>query len=464
MKRIKSMKVTALLLAAAMMLTGCSAGELSQSSKHSVTNVTEEQYTANEKEGLYTGEWKDGVPNGNGELIISDTEYYKGEWCGGILLGQGEISEVYDDGSSMYYKGKCADNTPIGEGYMFFHPSDSEYYMVIYGNFADESTLCCFITDHNKKLFDIGGISNGEFVSYIDNPDIEGISCELFNRPGTYIGEVDENNVPNGYGYYTDFYQTLSGQCHYGSILGSWKDGNLDGYYTSLGKVSNSPDEDYIMITKYLGCKRDKNNVGDYEEYCWDRNGLTVKRGNYDTYNNFDTFELGEDGIYGGSYEIREYFYNDGTYGYSKRRQAYTLNEDGSRGPVSSINVNGRDIPMYCDGEYCNYDRNGNIIDYGIAISEGWQSQKPNEISLKNELIAAGVLLLGAYATYEVIIKPSNEAIQQMSETFEEREYCMNVQNDLRQKAEREEKYGNKEAAERLRQEADNIGLPSIPW
>ena len=64
MKRIKSMKVTALLLAAAMMLTGCSAGELSQSSKHSVTNVTEEQYTANEKEGLYTGEWKDGVPNG----------------------------------------------------------------------------------------------------------------------------------------------------------------------------------------------------------------------------------------------------------------------------------------------------------------------------------------------------------------------------------------------------------------
>lgn len=473
MKHTKLMKAVFLLLAAAMLLTGCSSAELSKDNKNNIINVTDEQYNVNGIEGLYTGAMKDGVPDGSGSFVIDGSNYYTGEWRCGMLMGEGEFAELYDDGSSVYYKGKCADNLPIGEGYMVFHTVDSPYYMVIKGNFADESTLTCHITDFNKKLFDFGGIRNGEFVSYIDNPDIEGISVvRKINdngyimdayKPGIYIGEVDENNLPNGYGYFEEYWQEPNGSYVHTKILGSWKNGYVEGYYTELYQRSKTEDSLNYGI-KIVGCMQDGKDVGDYEAYHHNKDGsLTVERLNYDTYSDKSTFELGEDGICRGSYKTSEYFNTDGTYGYSKRRIAYKLNEDGSYDNIY-IDINGRSCINNCEGEYCNYDRNGNVTDYGIPLEDGWLSQKPDEISLEAMLMAAGVALVGAYVTYKFIIVPSSREIEEMSAVFKERENLTNLKRELEDRAVREAKAGYKEFAEDLLYEADNITLPEIPW
>ena len=484
------MKIAALFLAAAMLLTGCASAGTPQNGESgksgaadaadtkkaekskSIVSVSDEKYTLDGKEGLYTGEWCDGVPEGSGEFVIDDLNHYKGEWKSGMLFGEGEFAEHYDDGSSVYYEGKCADNLPVGEGYMVFHAAHSPYFMVIKGNFADESTLTCHITDFNKKLFDFGGIVNGEFVSYVNNPDIEGISIvrKLNNngyiteayKPGVYIGEVDENNVPNGYGYFEEYWQEPNGSYVHSQILGSWKEGYLEGYYTQLFQRSKTPD-DFTFGVKSVGCMTDGKNVGDYEDYFFNKDGsITVERVNYDTYDNRDNFELGEDGICRGSYKTSEYFNADGTYGYSKRRIAYKLNEDGSYGNLY-VNIDGRDCINNCEGEYCNYDSKGNVTDYGIPLSDGWLSQKPNEISLEAILMTAGVALLGAYVTYKFIIVPSNQEIEEMSAAFKERENLTNLKRELEDRAVREAKAGHKEYAEDLLEEADNITLPNVP-
>lgn len=484
------MKIAALFLAAAMLLTGCASAGTPQNGESgksgaadaadtkkaekskSIVSVSDEKYTLDGKEGLYTGEWCDGVPEGIGELIMDDSSYYKGEWKSGMLFGEGEFLEVFDDGSAVYYKGKCADDLPIGEGTMSFGTEESEYYLALEGDFTDESKLTYFITDLSTKLIDIGGIVNGEFVSYVNNPDIEGISIvrkvnhngyitEAY-KPGVYIGEVDENNVPNGYGYFEEYWQEPNGSYVHSQILGSWKDGYLEGYYTALTQRSKAPD-DFTFGVKSVGCLIDGKDVGDYEQYSFSKDGsVTVERVNYDTYDKRDSFELGEDGICRGSYKTTEYFNADGSYGYSKRRIAYRLNEDGSYGDLY-VNIHGREGISNCEGEYCNYDKYGNVTDYGIAITDGWISQKPNEISLKNMLIAAGITLAAAYVTYKFIIVPSNQEIEEMSAAFKERENLTNLKRELEDRAVREAKAGHKEYAEDLLEEADNITLPNVP-
>ncbi len=456
---MRSLKSTAFILAVAIALTStltsCQSIVKDKYSSASVTQVTDQPFTLGGKEGLYTGDWKGDRPEGNGDLIISDNEYYKGEWRCGILLGQGIISKIYDDGSSMYYKGECAYDTPAGEGTMYFSMADNQYFMLAEGDFTNESTLRCYITDVYGKLCDIGGINNGEFISYVDNP-IDGITVSclendkgyiLEGSPGRYIGQTDENGVPNGYGYY-EMYPANNFQCSY---LGEWKDGYIDGYYTRLW--SNG-----ALSIKVVGCLKDGYDVGEYESYTYDANGLTVKKRNYDTYDKFSTFELGDDGIYRGSYETTEYFNNDGTYGYNKRRKTYKLLDDGSY-DLDYIYGGTSD-----EGEYCNYDQYGNVTDYGKPLAGGWQSLKSNEIGLKDKLIAAGVVLLGAYATYKFIIKPANEEILKTSEVFKERQRSISLKHNLLEKAEREAKDGNYNEVEKLLDEADHVTMPAIPW
>lgn len=456
---MKHMKPIALLLAMSIMLTtfsGCG------SETAAVTNVSEKPFTVNDREGLYTGEWKSKRPNGNGELIISDTEYYKGEWCDGMLLGQGEFALLCDDGSYMHYEGKCADDMPIGEGTMTISSADSPYLLTIRGNFADESTLMCFTTDDVQKLCDIGIIRNGEFISCVDNPNaVEGITAmRVINdkgftyndNPGKYIGETDENGIPNGYGYFELYPVTneYTNQCIKYNCLGSWKDGYIEGYYTSLW-------DNGMVGVKTVGCMTGGRDVGEYESYTYDSYGLTVEKMNYDTYDNYDNFELGDDGIYRGSYKETEYFSNDGTYGYNKRRKTYKLLDDGSYDLEYALHVND-------EGEYCNYDRYGNVIDYGVPLESGWQSLQPNDITLKDVLITAGVVLLGAYATYKFIIKPANEEMLKLSGVFETRQKSINLKKDLVEKAKREDEQGFHEAAERLLEEADRVTMPAISY
>jgi hypothetical protein len=71
--------------------------------------------------GLYTGEWKDGLPHGTGTFIFdsqySDMGYpvrYTGEWVDGAKHGQG--TAYWSDGS--IYVGEFRRNKKHGTGIM----------------------------------------------------------------------------------------------------------------------------------------------------------------------------------------------------------------------------------------------------------------------------------------------------------------------------------------------------------
>ena len=176
----KYLKAVAVFLAAAMMLTACAGGkdnsdpekidkkDLSEYEKASVTQVKDQTYTFDEREGLYTGDWKGNRPDGNGKLVISSDEYYSGEWSNGSLVGQGEMKNVYDDGSYRYYKGECLYNQPAGEGKLIYGYEDGSF-TEIDGDFNDESTLICYLVDETGKLVDVGSMKDGKFTSYVDN-------------------------------------------------------------------------------------------------------------------------------------------------------------------------------------------------------------------------------------------------------------------------------------------------------
>ena len=59
--------------------------------------MTNKEYVFNNYEGTYTGDWKDGVPNGNGVFISEGNVTIGGEWLNGNMNGQATIE--YADGA-----------------------------------------------------------------------------------------------------------------------------------------------------------------------------------------------------------------------------------------------------------------------------------------------------------------------------------------------------------------------------
>lgn len=69
------------------------------------TKVTNKAYTFGSATGNYTGDWKDGKPNGNGTFVC-DNYTATGEWLDGNLNGQGQVTYA----SGTVHKGNFVNN------------------------------------------------------------------------------------------------------------------------------------------------------------------------------------------------------------------------------------------------------------------------------------------------------------------------------------------------------------------
>lgn len=305
----KLVKATALALAISVLLTGCAAPD-EQSTQFErteksdeiyrnapVTQVKDREFTVSDKTGLYTGDWKGNRPEGNGTLVISEDEYYSGTWENGYLSGQGEIRTLDESGGVSYFKGECAYNVPSGQGQKTIGDVDSGTFIILDGSFDGESSLVYFMITDNT-LADIGDYTGGDWISYVGNYNVSGIS----RKNGEYFGQVDENGIANGYGYYRENNGNPNAYKEY-CALGTWKDGELDGYYSTLyidrGNTTSYVNHWYgreeIPSTwntaiKETGCLKDGQDVGVYIRTSSydnnprdDRDGVYVESKDYDT-------------------------------------------------------------------------------------------------------------------------------------------------------------------------------------
>lgn len=489
----KSVKITAAAMSLVMLLTGCSSAEgnlfideyLTQNRQEyeSYVNapITQEEsrpFTVNGKEGLYSGYWKGNRPEGNGELIVSEDEYYKGEWKNGFIAGQGEMKKTDDDGIAKQYTGECAYNQPSGEGLMFVGTDGEAYRLMIEGDFGDESSLMYFLTDDKGKLLDLGGFINGNIVSCVENPEsFEGIPFEDIyweqvpndfywsssSTKGKYVGQTDENGVPNGYGYSETYVVNVSGGYNNRDRkIGTWKNGKIEGYYTNIqeensANLMSTTEFDGFVKIKREGAIKDGVGAGEYVSY--ERapinghgEGTLINRTNYDDYL---TFSLCSDGKYRTGYWTKEYYYEDGTRGYEKtRRRLGRLDTN----PWVEYQY------AYYEGEYGWFDANGNITDYGVATDQRrndyilgslrWESYKnKRQNEFLDSVAAAGGALLSA-----VVIGAGIYALLSWGDDFESTsagKYLENVRE--RNSAELEDYNTNMEQFRELKSKAESI-------
>lgn len=504
---MKLLKTTAFILAAAVTLTTLTSCQGDYSNAN-VTQVTDKSYSVDGVKGKYTGDWKGDRPEGYGELIVSDDEYYKGEWVHGVLYGQGEIRKVYDEGVWKHYKGECASNYPSGEGQMLMGVEGDPYLIEVDGDFGDESSLMYFATDEKGKLIEVGGIRGGGFVNYLeDGADVpwisysedekdyqemlereaesqaeydelyaahlESQSTSKFPNNGKYFGQTDENGIPNGYGYYetTTIYNDIAIGPVFMSKLGKWKDGHIEGYYTERQSFdTRSYRED--------GCIEDGHGVGDFvssddQTFADGTNKVTVVTMNLDEVN---SYQLCDDGAYRTGYRRTDYYFDDGSYGFQEVRYR---KDSSASGYMTYLGE-----PCVREGSYCNYDKNGNVIDYGIpennGTTEGWQSLAPNYKDLWDTVLIIGGIMLGGYAAYKVyswasapifsedagvtrMIESSREyRIRSTEDYFEsnaKRDELLDQARSKREQAERESGYRRNDLlndAEKLEREASS--------
>lgn len=277
----KLIRATALLLAATMTLTACNGASPEQlselqsamgiSSKNNggnaadvprndtlyenaqITEVVDKPYSAAGVSGVYSGDWKGDRPEGEGTLWLNDDEFLYGTgWKNGFLGGQCEVKFTSADGQYKQYEGICAYDQPSGQGTFTIGKEGDEFRTIIEGDFSDGSRLIYYTIDKDGRLSDIGGYINGDYESYIENPNVRGgsylidraaVGATYKSRDGFYIGQVNEKGQPDGYGYYYEVYELEPGyikqltSCTY-SAYGSWKNGKLKGKFSDvlLGK------------------------------------------------------------------------------------------------------------------------------------------------------------------------------------------------------------------------------------
>lgn len=372
-----------------------------------ITQVDNIQVEYNGAVGHYTGDIRGTRPEGSGTLSLNDNEFYKGEWINGYLNGQGEIQKVCDDGSIRYYSGECTYSQPSGYGVLSIASADGQSFMGVTGDFSSEDTLMYYTTDADYRLVDIGYISEGAFISYVDNDQCTGMEyiapddveaplwAEQTIQHGEYFGYLDENNNPNGYGYYrlhTSYVNSPNTQEKNVGILGVWVNGTLEGSFTEISTIKGQSSirksglfgtkevltpytESYILRTdmkdgQYCGDYALFSYV-DYEESNDDK--VTVIRKNIDTFEDTNTFTLCDDGVYRGTYVTEEYYKENGEYGYYKYRKACMKDDEGN------LNLDFIFDGETVDGEYVDYDADGEMLDFGTITKNGRVSMKPED-------------------------------------------------------------------------------------
>lgn len=445
-----------------------------------ITSVENEEVIYNQETATYTGDWKGDRPEGNGELRINENEYLKGEWQDGFLCGQGEIQE-YTDGIFLNYKGECYNNLPYGMGELVMTAEGELNSSIIKGNFNDENSLMYFNLDEDGRLVDIGKYVDGVSVSFLDNFEVTGMdylpehhrydsqfmttlgTMTVKSQKGEYFGEIDENGIPNGYGYLRATYDLTwseGEQTMYLHILGKWTDGiyggpvlyleNASGHYTdkvegffgykTIDRKFTRGIKKVGVVNEELKFEEDRVFYSDFtHEPSLPGDGFSVE--NIIDPLNPDNYVLGEDGIYRTDYQIRKYSNPDGSHGFSRLR--YTCQDDNF-------------WHYRKEGDYCNYDKNDNVVDYGVYGSQGWESLVPKkETDTERERIILAGIAIGAIAVIGLVA--STYSVSENKEIFYDSYLGSFRTSEERMRAELNDQRQHMEEYERLIEEAHEL-------
>lgn len=163
----------------------------------------------------YTGEWKNGLKNGKGEMIKNNFTY-NGDWVDGQKEGKGVCIWKFQNYEN-YFGGEFVNNKINGKGYMIWNEKNEKYV----GRWRD-----------NQRH------GYGIQIWY----DQKGDNKILKNR---YCGEW-KNNYRNGYGIF--YYSNGS------KYEGEWSDNKKNGYgiYTNSDGVENLVEYDQDKIIKII--------------------------------------------------------------------------------------------------------------------------------------------------------------------------------------------------------------------
>ena len=498
-----------------------------------ITSVTDEPYTMNGRSGKYTGDWKGDRPEGEGKLVIDDNQYCCGAWINGMLDGNGESVTYKDNGMIYKYSGFFTANEPSGEGVLRIEEPGSDYYTLICGDFSSSEMQYGIYTKQNDYLSDAGKCINGQMISFVENPEMEGIdysdpTLAVYDKyderskydhyEGKYYGDVDENGLPNGYGYF-------KGDCHYTTVYAATYD---ETYWDTNNWLQFSEDEwnelsdaekdkfafwmrtgyDYDTAIdpvhiNYLGKWEHGKRIGEYRICYWndtkpdwgiDEYAFIDANGNYEgeatsitfgepfkmrtieyedavmwvTRQNNDTFydcKLCDDGSYRGSDQKTEVYFTNGNYGLFVHRIL-------KASPDSSKETT--------EGEWYIYNSDNKLLECGIYVpGSGWVSyeylekleQDKNRQRLENWEalgLAVGVgLALYGLAKWEE--KSDAEFFQKVKERSaaaqrETQQYLENKERkqDLLDEARSQYEIGNTYEAQRLYNEAQEINIGSL--
>ncbi len=87
-----------------------------------VKDVSNVEYTleTDGTTGIYSGKWKNGKPDGYGEMKYDSGVVYKGDWSGGVQSGQGTLTSP----NGYVYNGEWADGKQNGKGNELFENGD----------------------------------------------------------------------------------------------------------------------------------------------------------------------------------------------------------------------------------------------------------------------------------------------------------------------------------------------------
>ncbi len=174
----------------------------------------ESEYTEAE---IYTNNWVDGVANGQGKEVDKykngDVKTYEGEFADGNWDGQGTCTFVYDNGAKEVYTGTYKENKYY-QGEKVYYDKDGK--------------------ETKRETIDRSGSAAA------DAKTLENIEIDYRNDKytGTYKGEVNSNNIPEGKGEFTGTSTDNDGKEWKISITGEFTGGRLNGQCTV---VVNNP-------------------------------------------------------------------------------------------------------------------------------------------------------------------------------------------------------------------------------
>jgi hypothetical protein len=101
---------------------------------------------------VHDGQWKDGVPEGNGKETYADGSFYEGQFMEGLATGTGR--KIYADGT--IYEGDWQDGVRQGYG-KFTYPSGTQYV----GQFEDDDfsgSGTYTVYSDGKITYQVGGL------------------------------------------------------------------------------------------------------------------------------------------------------------------------------------------------------------------------------------------------------------------------------------------------------------------